>query len=250
VPKDLHWDLWLGVAPERPFVAGAYAPHVWRGFLDFGDGALGDMACHIIDPPYTSLKLASPVAVTVEGPGCTTEMFPSWETIHYEFPGTDYTVGKTLMLHWYDGKRPRNGSAGGEPITNKPLESLVALSEGQHLPQEGSIFIGESGSMLLPHIGGPQLLPREKFLDYKRPKLPGHDHYVQWVNACLGKDKTSAGFDFSGPLTETVLLGVLAARYPGKRLEWDAANLRVTNLPEANEHVRTAYRKGWEVEGL
>ena len=104
--------------------------------------------------------------------------------------------------------------------------------------------------MLLPHFSGPQLLPREKFLQYKYPKLPGHDHYVQWVKACLGQDKTSAGFDFSGPLTETVLLGVLAARYPGKKLEWDAANLRVTNLPEANDHVRVAYRKGWEIEGL
>ncbi len=133
---------------------------------------------------------------------------------------------------------------------NKPAESLVPLGEGQHLPGNGSIFIGESGSILLPHVGGPQLLPREKFLDYKRPKLPGHDHYVQWVKACLGQDKASAGFDFSGPLTETVLLGVLAARFPGKKLQWDAAVLRVSNLPEANEHVRVAYRKGWEINDL
>ena len=131
-----------------------------------------------------------------------------------------------------------------------PDESLVPLGKDQHLPDNGSIFIGEKGSILLPHVGGPQLLPREEFLDYKRPKLPGHNHYVQWVNACLGKDKASANFDFAGPLTETVLLGVLAARFPGKKLQWDAANLKVTNLPEANQHVRSTYRQGWEVEGL
>ncbi len=248
VPKELHWDLWLGVAPQRPYVDRAYAPFAWRGFLDFGDGALGDMGCHIIDPPYTALKLTSPTSILVEGPGCTKEMFPSWETIHYEFPGTEYTVGKTLMLHWYDGKRPKDGSGGGELIANKPADSLVPLGKDRHLPEEGSIFVGESGSIILPHIGGPQLLPREKFLAYKRPKLPGHDHYVQWVNACLGKGKASASFDFSGPLTETVLLGVLASRYPGKKLQWDAADLRLTNLPEANEQVRVAYRKGWEVD--
>ena len=236
VPPELHWDLWLGVARQRPYVAGAYCPSVWRGYLDFGCGALGDMGCHIIDPPYTALKLTSPEAIMADGPGCTADMHPVWEIIHYEFPGTEYTAGKTLRLTWYDGGR-------------QPDASLVPL-EGRRLPEGGSIFIGEKGTMLLPHFSGPQLFPREKFRDYKRPKLPGRDHYVQWVNACLGKDQTSAGFDFAGPLTETVLLGVLAARYPGKRLEWDAANLRVSNLPEANQHVRAAYRKGWEVEGL
>jgi predicted dehydrogenase len=237
IPKDLHWDLWLGVAPERPFIEGAYCPGVWRGILDFGCGALGDMGCHIIDPPFTALKLTSPNLVWVEGPGCSDDMHPAWEIIHYEFPGTEYTDGKTIRLTWYDGGR-------------KPDASLVPLGDNQRLPSNGSIFIGTAGSILLPHIGGPQLLPREKFLDFKRPKLEGRNHYVQWVNACLGKDKTSAGFDFSGPLTETVLLGVLAARFPEKKLQWDAAQLKFTNLPEANQFVRLVYRKGWEVEGL
>jgi hypothetical protein len=195
------------------------------------------MGCHIIDPPFTALKLSSPSVVWVEGPGCTDDMHPAWEIIHYEFPGSEFTAGKTLNLTWYDGH-------------HMPDESLVPLGEGRHLPSDGSIFIGEKGSILLPHIGGPQLLPREKFLDTKRPKLPGHDHYVQWVNACVGNGTTSANFDFAGPLTETVLLGVLAARFPGKKLQWDAANLKVTNLPEANQHVRSTYRRAWEVEGL
>jgi hypothetical protein len=237
VPKELNWNLWLGAAPPRPFVKDAYAPFRWRGILDFGCGALGDMGCHIIDPPYTALKLTSPNQIWVEGPGCTDDMHPAWEIIHYEFPGTEFTAGKTLPLTWYDGQK-------------MPSKSLVPLGKGQNLPGNGSIFIGDKGSILLPHIGGPQLLPREEFLACKRPKLPGHNHYLQWINACLGKDRTSANFDFAGPLTEMVLLGVLAARFPGKKLQWDAANLKVTNLPEANQHVRLAYRQGWEVAGL
>jgi len=237
VPKELNWDLWLGVAPQRSFVKEAYAPFAWRGILDFGCGALGDMGCHIIDPPFTALKLTSPNVVWVEGPGCTADMHPEWEIIHYEFPGTEFTASKTLPLTWYDGR-------------HKPEESLVPLGKNQHLPDHGSIFIGEKGSILLPHVGGPQLLPRDEFAGYKRPRLPGRNHYVQWVNACLGKDKASANFDFAGPLTEMVLLGVLAARFPGEKLQWDAANLQVTNLPTANQHLRLTYRKGWEVQGL
>ncbi|MHB1036747.1 MAG: Gfo/Idh/MocA family oxidoreductase [Pirellulales bacterium] len=237
VPAGLNWDVWLGVAPERPYLKGAYAPFVWRGILDFGCGALGDMGCHIIDPPFTALKLGSPKRVWAEGPGSTDDMHPAWEIIHYDFPGTEYTAGDTLPLIWYDGGR-------------KPAESLAPLGKDQTLPGNGSIFVGEKGVILLPHVGGPQLLPREKFLDYKRPKLQGRNHYLQWVNACLGQDQTSAGFDFAGPLTETVLLGVLSGRFPGKKLEWDAANLKVANVPEANQFIRRAYRKGWEIEGL
>jgi hypothetical protein len=235
VPAGLNWDLWLGVAPERPYL-NDYVPARWRGVLDFGCGALGDMGCHIIDPPYTALKLGSPKVVWTEGPGCTDDQFPLWEIIHYEFPATEYTVGPTVPVTWYDGGK-------------QPSPSLLPL-EGRGLPGNGSIFIGEKGSILLPHIGGPQLFPKEQFAGFKRPKLEGRNHYVQWVKACLGQDKASANFDFAGPLTEMVLLGVLSARFAGKKLEWDAANLKVTNLDEANQFVRTTYRKGWEVEGL
>ena len=243
VPKELQWDLWLGVAPERPFVAGAYAPFVWRGFLDFGCGALGDMGCHIIDPPYTALKLTSPSSVLADGPGCTKEMFPTWETIHYEFPGTEFTAGNTVMLTWYDGKRRTR------PRTS-PRSRLCRWARDSTCPVTARSSSAKAAAFSCRTSAARSLLPREKFLDYKRPKLPGHDHYVQWVKACLGQDKASAGFDFSGPLTETVLLGVLAARFPGKKLQWDAAVLRVSNLPEANEHVRVAYRKGWEINDL
>ncbi len=103
VPANLHWNLWLGVAPLRPFLKDAYAPFVWRGILDFGCGALGDMGCHIIDPPFAALKLASPISVRTEGPGCTDDQFPTWEIVHYEFPATEFTAGPTLPLTWYDG---------------------------------------------------------------------------------------------------------------------------------------------------
>ena len=195
------------------------------------------MGCHIMDPPYAALKLGSPRAVWVDGPGCTDDQFPAWEVIHYEFPGTAYTAGPTMPWTWYDGG-------------HKPDESLIPLGKDRHLPSNGSIFIGEKGSMLLPHIGAPELLPRENFAGIKHSKLEHHDHYQQWIQACLGRGKTSAGFDFAGPLTETVLLGVLAARFPGQKLQWDASQLRVTNLSEANRFTRFPYRKGWEVEGL
>ncbi len=104
--------------------------------------------------------------------------------------------------------------------------------------------------MLLPHVGGPQLLPRKNFIGYKYPKLKGHDHWQQWIHACLGEDKPSANFDFAGPLTETVLLGVLSSRFPGQKIEWNADKLQVANLSEANRFIRRRYREGWEVKGL
>jgi predicted dehydrogenase len=237
VPANLNWDLWLGVAPERPYIDGAYSPFNWRGVCDFGCGALGDMGCHIIDTPYTALKLTSPKSILVEGPGCTDDEHPSWEIIHYDFPGTQFTAGSTLPLVWYDGG-------------HKPSEDLVPLDSGNHLGSNGSILIGEEGSMYLPHVGGPQLLPKEKFAGYKRPKLKGRSHWEQWIDACLGKGKTSAGFDFAGPLTETVLLGTLSAHFPGKKLEWNSAELKFNNSPEASALVHNKYRAGWEVDGL
>ena len=105
-------------------------------------------------------------------------------------------------------------------------------------------MIGEAGSLLLPHVAGPQLCPRDRFKDYALPKLAPRDHYHHWIDACLGKATTAAGFDYSGPLTETVLLGTVAYR-TGQKLEWDAENLKVTNCPEANQYIQREYRKGW-----
>jgi len=237
IPANLNWDLWLGVAPERPFVEKVYHPFAWRGWFDFGAGALGDMGCHIIDPVYWSLELTAPAKVWYDGPPPKPETFPKSETIHYEFPGTKYTASSTIRVRWYDGGL-------------LPPAELAPLPAGEKLPDNGCLFIGEKGVLLCRHGGFPQLLPQEKFKDYAIPKLEEIDHYLQWTNAIRGDGKTTSNLDYAGPLTETVLLGTIACRFPGEQLSWDSTNLRFTNSEKANTLVKQPYRKGWEVTGL
>jgi hypothetical protein len=118
------------------------------------------------------------------------------------------------------------------------------------VPDQGSIFIGTDGILLLPHISMPVLLPEAKFENYALPKITGENHWIQWVDGCLGKGTPSANFDYSGPLTEAVLLGSVATRFPKTTLEWDAKAVKFKNVPAANAHVRRTYRKGWDVAGL
>jgi predicted dehydrogenase len=242
VPESLNWDLWLGVAPERPFVEGAYHPFNWRGWYDFGAGALGDMGCHIIDPVFWSLDLAAPTRVSYEGPTPKPETFPAWEILTYEFPRSQYTTGP-IRMKWYDGKR--------DGVANLPPAELAPLPEGEKLPTNGCLLIGEKGVLLCEHGRGfPRLLPQENFVGYPIPKLDEVDHYLQWTNAIRGEGKTTSNFDYAGPLTETVLLGTVASHFAGEQLAWDSANMKFTNVPKANDYVRQAYRKGWEVKGL
>jgi predicted dehydrogenase len=239
IPENFNWDLWLGVAPERPFVESIYHPFAWRGWYDFGAGALGDMGCHIIDPVVWSLELPAATRVSYEGPAPKPETFPKSETITYEFPATKYTTGPTVRVTWYDGGL-------------LPKAELALLPAGEKLPLNGSLFIGEKGVLLCEHAGNavPRLLPQDKFADYPVPKLEEVDHYLQWTNAIRGEGKTTSNFDYAGPLTETVLLGTIASRFPGEQLQWDSANLRFTNVPKANDYVRQPYRKGWVITGL
>jgi len=246
VPSYLHWDLWLGVAKERPFVGptedskrgrGVYHPFNWRGWLDFGVGALGDMGCHIIDPVVWSCELAAPTKVWSDGPAPNGETFPEWGIIHYEFPGTKRTAGDAFQMTWYDGRK-------------KPAEELAQLPEGESLPDNGSLFIGEKGVLLCPHGGSPRLLPTNQYADFTIDAVEGSDHYMQWTNACKGTDKTTSHFDYAVPLTETVLLGTIAIRFPGKEIEWNSEKLEVTNVAGANAFVRKSYRDGWQVKGL
>lgn len=238
-PSSLAWDLWLGVAPERPFAPEAYHPFKWRGWYDFGAGALGDMGCHIIDPVYWALGLDAPTTVSYEGPPPMKETFPAWERIHYKFPGTKYTADKTIDVTWHDGKK-------------KPDPAECDLPADTRIPDNGVIFIGEKGVLVTSHGSRslPKLYPEKDFKDYEMQIIPTTDHYEQWINAITGKETPSSNFDYAGPLCETVLLGCVASQVPGIKLEWDSKALKFKNSKTANALIRQEYRKGWEVEGL
>jgi predicted dehydrogenase len=245
VPGYLNWDLWLGVAPKRPFVGirdevrrnrGVYHPFNWRGWLDFGVGALGDMGCHIIDPVIWSLELESPTSVSADCPPINQETYPEWEVIHYTFPATDYTTGP-LRMTWYDGGR-------------QPRRELLKLLDQEETPSNGCLLVGEKGTVLCPHGEKPRLLPQKQFEGVEIPEIEGVDHYQQWTMACKGEGKTTSPFGYAGPLTETVLLGTIAIRFPKRVLVWDSERLRFANSEKASHFVHHFYRKGWEVEGL
>ncbi len=237
VPATLNWDWWIGVAEPRPFIAGYYHPDQWRKRVDFGTGTFGDMGCHILDPVFESLELTAPVTVRSEGPAPNRWNWAIDAVVHFVFPGTRRTEGKTVTLTWYDGDA-------------RPPAAVLALLGGRALPDQGSLFVGTDGAMLLEHIGAPVLLPEEKFKGRPLPKAEGTSHHRQFIDAVMGKGKTTASFDYSGPLTEGVLLGCLATRFPKTTLEWDARRLRFRNSREATGFVRRRYRKGWEVRGL
>lgn len=235
VPSHVNWDLWLGVAPRRPYVEEAYHPFSWRGWWDFGTGVAGDMGCHLLDPVVNALELGSPRTVWAEGPPPHPESGPVWCRVHYEFPGTKHTID-TLPLTWYE--------AGRQP----PRELFKAPSDWKR-SANGVLFVGERGNLFVGFPEMPELFPRSEFRDYVFPDLADHNHYQQWTSAIAEGGKTSCPFAYSGPLTETVLLGNVAYR-AGKPIDWDSANLRVTNSSEANRFVKREYRKGWEIEGL
>lgn len=237
VPPTLNWDQWLGVAGPRPYIQGYYHPSNWRKRIDFGTATFGDMGCHIYDPVFDSLRLTSPLSVRSEGPAPNQHNWAINAVIHYVFPGTPFTEGKTVKVTWYDGDE-------------RPPKEVQALLGSRRLPGQGSIFIGTNGVMLLPHTAMPVLLPPEQFQNFAMPKLESANHYHQFVDAVLGKGQTSTAFDYSGPLTEAVLLGPVATRFPKTTLEWNAAKMKFKNSPEATLHIRRKYRAGWRVKGL
>ncbi len=237
VPQSLAWDKWLGVAPTRPFKQGVYHPFHWRGWQDFGTGPIGDFGCHILDTPFKALELTAPTTIKAAVPDdwaanvkWNTENWPDWEVFEYAFPGTKWTTGD-IVVTWHDGgKQPPRGIAGFE-------------KDGHNLPGGGSLFIGEAGNLVLPHVGAPQLLPESKNRSTERPKLQGRSHYHSFVDACLGRGKTTSHFGFAGPLAEAVLLGNVANRRHGKELKWDSAALKITNDEAADKLVRRSYRE-------
>lgn len=235
VPAGVEWDLWLGAAPERPFVTGMYHAFNWRGWQDFGTGQLGDFGCHILDPVFKALMLTAPTKAVAEAPAMNKESWTKWATVRYEFPGTKYTAGESLPLTWYDG----------DGIT-APRELLTDIPSTEKLPGSGSALVGEKGTLVVPHVAPPKLYPEEKFSAADIPKMDKLDHYVQFADACRGVGKTTSHFDYAGPLTEAVMLGTIAVRLPKQELLWDAAALKVTNNEAAQQLVSKPYRKGWE----
>ena len=236
VPSGLDWNLWLGVCAERPYLKDYYHPVNWRKRLDFGTGTFGDMGCHIFDPVFDALRLGAPISVRSEGVAPNRWNWAMDSTIHYLFAGTQFTADKTLPVTWYDGAA-------------KPPADILALLEGDELPNTGSIFVGTDGTLVLPHINRPLLYPDKKFQDFAYPDVASGDHWGEFVQACRGNGRTLAGFDYAGPLTEAVLLGGVASRFPKTTLKWDPKGLKFSER-EANQYVRREYRKGWTLRGL
>jgi len=235
IPKSLDWNLWLGAAPERPYKKGLYHPHSWRAWQDFSSGQLGDFGCHILDPVFMALELTSPTSIEADAPPLNSDSWAPRSTVEYTFPGTSRTVGENIKVTWYDGK------------DHKPNREGLGLPDAYELPHAGSVFVGEKGSMVLPHWSMPRLFPMEKFADYAVPKVDSIDHYTTWAHACLGDGTTKSNFSYAAPLTETVLLGTIAIRFPKEQLQWDAEAGQFTHHADANAHLAKEYRHGWEL---
>jgi predicted dehydrogenase len=249
VPKGLDWNVWLGPAPERPYGhRGVYCPHNWRAWWDFGSGALGDMACHIVDPAFWALELGAPASAEATAEGTTPESAPAWQIIHYNFPEREAAPNSrwklprklpAVTLTWYDsGKKP-------------PQE----LGDGKKLSGSGTVFVGDKGRLYSPGEYGMRhiLLPEEKFLDYKVPDpylprnpLSQNAPYIEWIAGCKGGPMSLSNFDYASRLTEAMLVGVLAVRL-GKKIEWDTEKMQATNAPEAAPIIKREYRRGWTV---
>jgi len=241
VPEHVHWDLFLGPAPERPY-SPAYHPFAWRGWWHFGTGALGDMACHTANMPFMALKLQYPTSISAESGPINDETYPEWATVTWEFPARGDMP--PVKMYWYEGHK--NG------VLNLPAPELL---KGHKAPGSGALLVGTKGTLYSPDDYGANfmLLPKENFEGYKGPgeTLPRNGQgdsgmKREWVAAIKGGPPAMSSFDYASLLAETVLLGNVAIRL-GKKLEWDGPGLKVTNVPEAAQYIRREYRKGWEI---
>jgi predicted dehydrogenase len=235
VPTTLDWDLWLGPAPERPYHPD-YVPFAWRGWWDFGSGGLGDMGIHNLAPIFSSLNLGAPSWVNASSTLFNSESLPLASTVPYRFPSRGDLP--PVDLHWYDG-----GMLPPRPEELEPGEELN--------PEDGAIFVGDKGKLLVEGWGGerPRLIPKARMDAFEPPPqtLPrSFGHHAEWIEACKGGAPARSNFDFAGPLTEAVLLGVVAVR-TRRGLSWDSVKFEIANDPEANQLLTKEYRKGWEL---
>lgn len=277
VPSNVDWNLWLGTAPERSYKEGYYHPGNWRKVMDYGCGTLGDMGVHIFDTPYNALALDVPRTIKNSCRQPTGFGFPEKNFVTYEFPGTKFTA-KTLKWVWYDGpgapeahedlrlpgEEKSSKNSGSSNKNDSKMEDKISLDakiagEGK-LPGQGAMFIGEKGRLLLPHFMQlPKKIVDGKYVDIsseiaavekannmgkpiRNYNSEGPKHYHQFVDACLGKGETTAPFSYASRLTETILLGVIAGRFPGKTLHWDSKKAKFSE-EEANQYLDSEYRK-------
>ncbi len=235
VPTYLKWNLWLGVAPRRPYADG-YHPTDWRGWWDFGTGALGDMACHTVNMPYMALNLRDPTAVQAECSGHNRDSYPKWSIITFDFPALGNRPAVKMV--WYDGGK-------------KPDEKLI---KGKPMSDSGSLVIGQKGKLYAPgdyaenelHLLGGVSMP-----DVKWVESPGH--FEEWIRAIKGGEPAMSNFpNYSGGLTETILLGNLAvwvaASGKGEKVEWDAQYMRSPNVAGLETIVKPIYRPGYTLD--
>jgi len=240
VPEYLHWDEWLGPAPYRPYHP-CYVPNKWRNWWDFGSGALGDFGCHYMDLPFWALDLRYPQRIEAEGPPLDAESVPLWTMVRYDFPARGPLP--PLRLMWYDGgKRPEELLGRDGLVTEKAAGTGMNPAKWR----SGVLFVGEKG-MLLADYTRHILLPEKQFADFQppEPSIPASiGHHEEWIRACKTGEPTTCRFDYSGPLTETVLLGLVSYK-AGEAIAWDAENLESTNSGKAEALLRRPYRKGW-----
>lgn len=239
VPDWLGWDLFLGVSPMRPFVKDAYTPFKWRGFYDFGTGAIGDMACHIMDVPYIALELGAPLTITCESPDATDDEYPNQESIRMTFAGTARTVGE-LPFYWFDGGR-------------KPDFVSLGLPADMKLPNNdgAAIVVGEDGVLVQPCDSAPPMVFRGgKQVEVALLDTQTTNHWHDWIDACLGRGKARAPFEMAGRLCEVLSLGAISSRFNKQTLAYDGVRGEITNNSDANAWVRRPYREGWSVENL
>jgi predicted dehydrogenase len=235
VPATLDWNLWLGPAPERPYHP-AYHPAVWRCWWDFGCGMMGDRGAHTLDPVFWALKLGHPTSVEATSLDLNPDTHPIASIVTYQFPARGDLP--PVKLTWYDGLR-----------APRPAE----LEDGRRMghAEGGSLFKGSKGKLVAGVYGeDPRLIPESNMKAYKTPEktIPRVEgsHEMDWVQACKSGRKAGADFEYSALLTEICLLGNVTRRIDA-RIEWDAENMKVTNLPQANKYVRTQYREGWSL---
>ena len=236
VPATLDWDGWLGVSPTRPFKTGQYHPFAWRGWRDFGTGAQGDMACHLMDPALWFLELGAPLRLRSDGPTPNDETYPLWSRVEYEFAATPHTTRGPLQLYWHDG---------GKQVPADILAEFGATD----ITKNGCLFLGTEGVLLADPYSEPTCYPADKHAQVLEqvPQFKLMDHWSIYVNACLDRGAPNGDFAYAAHLTQTALLGNIALQVPHETLEWNEAGGRFRNHAQADAKLHTPWRADFEV---